>query len=141
MSGWRNYEILQELKKAPERYREKKKIEKEFEVQIVGKWKDGGWAPWQAYLPIKFKGVPYTIYLRERHDILSLKVMWGHANDSKNPRKYYGFVGFHDIFSEKDHDKIKRGEVRLFKLAEKVGAEYLYGLRSYLPRKRNKNGI
>ena len=54
----------------------------EYEMKILGEWDDGGFTPYQAFLPVEYRGIKYTIYVRERgwiscdiwygiHDLLS----------------------------------------------------------------------
>ena len=41
-------------------------------------WESGGFAPWQAVRRFNFNGIKYTLYIRERHDVESVHIMWGH---------------------------------------------------------------
>lgn len=119
------------LKYAPVRYRREKEFEKWNTPRALAGWSDGGMCPWQAYLPIKFRGIYYTIYIRERHDQLSVKVMWGwHTLTKGDKNGLYGFIGFNNLL---DVDTLDPKKDDLFEVAEKIGKQYIYELRNILP--------
>lgn len=55
----------------------KVKPRRDYCYLIIGNWNGGGLCPWQMYLPIYYEGQRYTIYLRERHDVLSCHIFKG----------------------------------------------------------------
>jgi len=121
------------LLKAPARWHYRQALKEFFEVKIVGKWQCDGIAPWQCYLPVKFQGVNYTLYIRERHEDLSLKVMWGHEGTCKPQPKYHGFLGFVNLLGEDEFKRLDSGE-DLYKLSEEVGIQYIKELKGILPK-------
>jgi hypothetical protein len=46
-------------------------------MKIIGDWEEGGFAPFQAFLPVEFGGFIYTIYVRERHNHRSCDIFYG----------------------------------------------------------------
>lgn len=131
---------------APFRYRYNKESKKWTSMQICGEWSDGGMCPWQAFLPVRYMGVDYTIYIRERHGYTSIKILYGwHGFGCPRKGELHGTAS-EDLLSDEDMDVAHPDEIAvgyftesafdpLFKRAEKLAREFFddYERTRYLP--------
>lgn len=121
------------LQNAAWRYKYNKASSKWGQMQINGEWQSGGMCPWQAFLPVTFKGVKYTIYIRERHGNTSVEVLYGWSGFRRSP-KYMGVASDNlltfednDVADSDDiHEKYYNGEehVDLFERAEILARKF-----------------
>jgi hypothetical protein len=102
------------LMKTPERYRDEAALKKYFQMQSFSEWEHGGMCPWQAYKRIMFKGIKYTLYIRERHEHTTADIMYGWTGLFRRYDNFCGILAEIDLEDDMDvahPDRIMEGYI------------------------------